>query len=90
MNKIIKNKKKDKLNFKKVFNKEERLFIKQYPRLFPICFKEGISRLEVKRVFKKDENLVGIYKNLPKDSRETFYRAVIAKGLKHLLAGINN
>ena len=57
MNKIIKKKTRDKLNFKKSVPKEERLFIKQYPILYPVCDLRGIKRLEVKRAFKLAKNI---------------------------------
>ncbi len=78
MNKTIKNRKRDKLNFKKAYTKEERLFIKQYPRLCFICFKVGISRLEIKRAFARDERVLNYSKSLTKEYRELFYRGLIA------------
>ncbi|ELU5587481.1 hypothetical protein ACV3R5_10755 [Clostridium perfringens] len=89
MNKTIKNRKKDKLNFKKVFTKEERLFIKQYPRLCFICFKEGISRLEIKRAFAKEERELDYYKSVTKEYRELLYRGAIANDARGILIGLN-
>ena len=70
MNKKIKKRKRDKLNFKKAYTKEERLFIKQYPRLCFICFKEGISRLEIKRAFAREERVLDYYKSVTKRKRD--------------------
>ncbi|MDU1414805.1 MAG: hypothetical protein E6929_18555 [Clostridium sp.] len=78
MNKTIKNRKRDKLNFKKAYTKEERLFIKQYPRLCFICFKVGISRVEIKRTFARYERELNYFKSLTKECRELFYRGVLA------------
>ena len=90
MNKKIKKRKRDKLNFKKAYTKEERLFIKQYPRLCFICFKEGISRLEIKRAFAREERVLDYYKSVTKGEREIFYRGAIAGGAKGILIGLNN
>ncbi|WP_419867574.1 hypothetical protein [Clostridium perfringens] len=89
MNKKIKKTKRDTLNFKKSYTKEERLFIKQYPRLCFICFKEGISRLEIKRAFAKEERELDYYKSVTKEYRELLYRGAIANDAKGILIGLN-
>lgn len=76
MNKIIKKKKRDKLNFKKSVPKEERLFIKQYPILYPVCDLRG-----VKRAFKLAKNIcmkLGISKV---ELEVTFRMNLVRRGL---------
>ncbi|EGS9998301.1 hypothetical protein I9Y31_000489 [Clostridium perfringens] len=51
------------------------MFIKQYPRL---CFKVGISRVEIKRTFARCERELNYFKSLTKECRELFYRGVLA------------
>lgn len=57
MNRYIKNKKKDKLNHKKSFTKEDLLFLKKYPRLYPICKVNNINYSKANGAFKKINKL---------------------------------
>lgn len=54
MNKHIKHKKRLKMSIKE-FSKEELLFLKQFPRLFALCSYKctGVTRLDLKRIYKK-------------------------------------
>ena len=53
MNKIIKKKKREHLNYKNNFIKEERLFIKQFPDLFGINYTLFVPRTSVLKVYNR-------------------------------------
>jgi len=50
--KILKTKKRDKLNNKKSFLKQDLLFIKKYPILYPICSTYRISKMKIDQTFR--------------------------------------
>lgn len=67
MNKYIKNKKKNKMLPKKLFSKQELLFLKKFPRLHAICYYNNISYQTinkgwntVKKIVTKEEYEIAI------------------------------
>ncbi|OAA94096.1 MULTISPECIES: hypothetical protein [Clostridium] len=52
MNKSVKNKKYLKLNIKRNFTKQDLLFLKKYPELFPMCTIFGITKRKIDYIFK--------------------------------------
>lgn len=75
MNKYIKKKKTDKLRRKRNFEKEDLLFLRQFPRLFPTfyCIMPSISRIHIKKVY----NRVMKYKIMNRDEFETSIKTIL-------------
>lgn len=76
MNKYIKRKKTQRLLFKK-FNKKNEGFLKEYPRLYPICVTYGISKEEV------DTAWIRVKNYLNKEEFEIAARMLIVCKIKH-------
>lgn len=55
--KILKMKKRDKLNNKRNFSKQDLLFMKKYPILYPICSTYGISKRKIDQTFRIMRNV---------------------------------
>lgn len=73
MNKHIKLKKDIKLQYKESFSKEDRIFIKKYPRLYIICITFNIPL----RVVNKNKKKLKRVKIVKKDMFEIMYQALI-------------
>lgn len=76
MNRFIKNKKKRKLQFKKCFTKEQRAFIKKYPRLYPVCYCNNVSKRKIDNIFKKI-NKIRLKCNISKNELENAIRMIL-------------
>lgn len=74
MNKYIKHKKRLKMSINEL-SKEEKLFLKQFPRLFSLCSYRctGVTRLALKRIYKR---VIKIH-TMSKDTFETSIRMIL-------------
>jgi len=53
MNRHIKDKKDDKLDYKRTYSKQDQLFLKKYPRLYMVCCRIGITISQINKAYKK-------------------------------------
>lgn len=76
MNKYIKRKKKTLLKINKSLTKEERLFVKQFPRLYAICIIDELklNRIILNKIYKR---VINSKYSIDKDYFQTTLRMVL-------------